>query len=142
MIISGFATEPMLGPFDTACPDGTFRSGTFTVPAPTVLWVSASGLYLPKADAAAQAHRLYAEVTLTNTTGGNLAVTGLSSTAATGPGPLTVTGGLRNGGGTTFVLQPGTTYRLELALFARTNCVGGADLSSVRLDWLGFAAPA
>src|SRR4051794_26784057 len=35
VVTSGYVTRPSVGSFDTACPDATFESDEFTVPAPT-----------------------------------------------------------------------------------------------------------
>ena len=142
VVTSGFKAGASVGSFTTACPDATFESDPFTVTEPTVLWVSSSADYLPKADAAQLLHKGIIQVLLVGPGNTSLAETGYAISSSTGPGELAVTGTLHDGSGHAFVLQPHTTYKLLTELFARLNCTGGADLSAARLDWLGFAAPA
>jgi len=134
-------TKPWLDSFATACVDASFKSEGFTVPAPTMLWLSGSAYYVPKLDAAQQQHRGYAQVALVGPAGTRLAETGSASTSFTGPGELAVTGTLHDGSGHAFVLQPLTTYKLVTEVSTRLNCTGAAELWTGRLDWLGFAAP-
>jgi hypothetical protein len=139
VVTSGYVTKSP-DPFATACIDATVAGEEFTVPAPTVLWVSGSAHYVPQLDAAEMQHKGYANVALM-TGSSRLAETGLGTTTWTGPGELAVTGTLHGPNGHAFVLKPLTTYKLVTELFTRTNCPGAANVSNVRLDWLGFAAP-
>jgi hypothetical protein len=139
VVTSGYVTRSP-GPFATACIDSNQAGEAFTVPARTVLWVSGSAHYVPQLEAAETQHRGYANVALM-AGDSRLAETGLGTTSWMGPGELAVTGTLHGPNGHAFVLKPLTTYKLVAELATRLNCAGGADVSNVRLDWLGLAAP-
>jgi hypothetical protein len=138
---SGYLDQMAIRSYGTNCLDTSFDGDDFTVATPTVLWASGSVLFAPKGPAAQEHHREFARVTLL--AGGlSIADSGWAATASNGPTGIDATGTVHGQGGHAYVLQPGTTYtlRLDVVTTATGSCSDTAELSRLRLDWLGFAA--